>query len=193
MSVSEPFSVPFLTLIKLCYTKVLESSRLAPGLEAKSSSSEITNLTLFTVNYHLGGLVWDPQDKAPALSCPQDQNLVCCWKMAMATLLKGMEMGLRIYMGLLLLTPKVLSLPFDPQENTFVSWAPSSAAFHNRRNRWICRALIRFKPSPGTLKLALLFTVSHEGSTQARQQLVPEWSQPCTWGEIVCVLSRTRD
>ena len=28
-------------------------------------------------------------------------------------------MGLRIYVGLLLLIPKGLSLPFDPQENTF--------------------------------------------------------------------------
>ena len=48
MSVSEAFSVPFLTLIKLCYTKALEWSRLVPGPEAKSSS-EITNLPWLTV------------------------------------------------------------------------------------------------------------------------------------------------
>ena len=40
-------------------------------------------------------------------------------------------MGLRIYVGLLLLTPKVLSLLFDPQDNTFLSWAHSYTAFHN--------------------------------------------------------------
>ena len=50
MSVSEAFSVPFLTLIKLCYTKVLEWSSLVPRPEAKSSL-EIMNPTLFTVSY----------------------------------------------------------------------------------------------------------------------------------------------
>ena len=48
MSMSEAFSDPFLTLIKLCYTKALEWSSLVPGPEAKS---EITNPTLFTVSY----------------------------------------------------------------------------------------------------------------------------------------------
>ena len=43
----------------------------------------------------------------------------------------GTDMSLRIYVGLLLLTPKVLSLPFDPQDNAFLSWAPSYTAFHN--------------------------------------------------------------
>ena len=46
MSMSEAFSVPFYTLIKLCYTKSLEWSSPVPGPEAKSSSS------LFTVSYH---------------------------------------------------------------------------------------------------------------------------------------------
>ncbi|XDA72445.1 hypothetical protein R6Z07M_002715 [Ovis aries] len=50
-------------------------------------------------------------------------------------------MFLIICMGLLLLTPKVLSLPFDPQGNAFLSWAHSYAAFHNRSTCWICRAL----------------------------------------------------
>ena len=45
---SEAFSVPFYTLIKLCYTKA-EWSSLVPGPEVKSS--EITNLTLFTIRY----------------------------------------------------------------------------------------------------------------------------------------------
>ena len=35
-------------------------------------------------------------------------------------------MGLKIYVGLLLLTPKVLSLLFDPQDNAFFSWAIST-------------------------------------------------------------------
>ena len=51
MSMSETFSVPFYTLIKLCYTKALEWSSLVPGPKAKSSS-EIMNLTLFTISYH---------------------------------------------------------------------------------------------------------------------------------------------
>ena len=42
---------PFLTLIKLCYTKALEWSNLVPSPQSKSSS-EIKNLTLFTISYH---------------------------------------------------------------------------------------------------------------------------------------------
>ena len=34
---------------------------------------------------------------------------------------KGQQMGLIIYVSLLLLTPKILSLPFDPQDNAFLS------------------------------------------------------------------------
>ena len=49
--------------------------------------------------------------------------------------------GLIIYVSLLLLTPKVLSLPFDPQDNAFLSWAHSYAAFHNQSNCWVCRVL----------------------------------------------------
>ena len=45
------FPCPFFTLTKLCYTKALEWSSLAPVSKAKSSSSEITNPTPFTVNY----------------------------------------------------------------------------------------------------------------------------------------------
>ena len=48
MSMSEAFSVPFYILTKLCYTKALERSSLAPGPEAKSSSLEIKNPTPFT-------------------------------------------------------------------------------------------------------------------------------------------------
>ena len=51
MSLSEALSVPFYTLIKLCYTKALEWSSLVPGPRAKSFSSEIMNLTPFTINY----------------------------------------------------------------------------------------------------------------------------------------------
>ena len=50
-------------------------------------------------------------------------------------------MGLIIYVSLLLLTPKILSLPFDLQDNAFLSWANSYAAFHNRSNCWVCGAL----------------------------------------------------
>ena len=51
------------------------------------------------------------------------------------------QMGLIIYVSLLLLTPEILSLPFDPQDNAFLSWAHSYAAFHNRSNCWVCGAL----------------------------------------------------
>ena len=51
------------------------------------------------------------------------------------------QMGLIIYVSLLLLTPKVLSLPFDPQDNAFLSWAHSYATFHNCSNCWVCAAL----------------------------------------------------
>ena len=51
MSMPEDFSVPIYTLIKLCYSKALEWSSLVPSPEAKSSSSEITNPTSFTISY----------------------------------------------------------------------------------------------------------------------------------------------
>ena len=50
-------------------------------------------------------------------------------------------MGLIIYVSLLMLTPKILSLPFDPEDNAFLSWAHSYAAFHNQSNSWVCGAL----------------------------------------------------
>ena len=52
MSMSEAFSVPF-TVIKLLPHKSSEWSSLVSGPEAKSSS-EITNLTLFTISYYRG-------------------------------------------------------------------------------------------------------------------------------------------
>ena len=51
------------------------------------------------------------------------------------------QMALIIYVSLLLLTPKILSLPFDPQDNAVLSWAHSYAAFHNLSNCWVCRVL----------------------------------------------------
>ena len=54
MSMSEAFSDPFLTLIKLCYTKALEWSSLVPSPEAKSPS-EIINPISFTISYQSYG------------------------------------------------------------------------------------------------------------------------------------------
>ena len=51
------------------------------------------------------------------------------------------QMGLIIYVSLLLLTPKILSLPFDPQDNAFLSWANSYATFHNQSIFWVGGAL----------------------------------------------------
>ena len=50
-------------------------------------------------------------------------------------------MDLITYVSLLLLTPNILSLPLDPQDNVFLSWAHSYAAFHSRSNCWVCGAL----------------------------------------------------
>ena len=50
-------------------------------------------------------------------------------------------MGLITCVSLLLLTPDILSLPFDPQDNAFLSQAHFYAAFHNRSNCWVCGAL----------------------------------------------------
>ena len=44
------------------------------------------------------------------------------------------EIGRIIYEGLLLLTPKFLSLLFDSQDNIFLSWAHSYATFHSLIN-----------------------------------------------------------
>ena len=54
---------------------------------------------------------------------------------------KGQRMGLIIYVSLLLLIPNILSLPFDPQDNAFLSWAHFYAAFHNQSNCWVYGAL----------------------------------------------------
>ena len=54
---------------------------------------------------------------------------------------KGQWIGLIIYVSFLLLTPKILNLPFDPQDNAFLSWAHSYAALHNRSNCWVCGVL----------------------------------------------------
>ena len=50
-------------------------------------------------------------------------------------------MGLIIYVSLLLLTPNILSLQFDPPDNAFLSWAHSYTAFHNQSNCLVCGTL----------------------------------------------------
>ena len=50
------------------------------------------------------------------------------------------QMGLIIYVSLLLLTPTVPSLLFDPQDSS-LSWTHSYAAFHNWSNCWVCGVL----------------------------------------------------
>ena len=49
-------------------------------------------------------------------------------------------MGLITYVSLLMLTPKIPSLPSDPEDNAFLL-AHSYAAFHNQSNCWLCGAL----------------------------------------------------
>ena len=53
-------------------------------------------------------------------------------------LLFTVRMGLITYVGLFLLSSKILSLPCDPQDPAFLSWAHSYTAFHNWPDFWIC-------------------------------------------------------
>ena len=55
----QKLSLFLLILIKVCCTKALEWSSLVPGPEAQSSSSEIMNLTLFTVSYQPAQASWE--------------------------------------------------------------------------------------------------------------------------------------
>ena len=57
------------------------------------------------------------------------------------TIWKSQKMGLIIFVSLLLVTPKILSLPFDPQDNVLLSWAHCYAEFHNQSNCWVCGVL----------------------------------------------------
>ena len=103
------------TLIKLYYTKALSDQAwsLAPDWILPRGPRIPVSSCDSTTTFHLGGSSRIFQDK----------------------------MGLIIYVSLLLLTPKILSLLFDPQDNVFLSWAHSYAAFHNWSNCWVCGAL----------------------------------------------------
>ena len=68
---------------------------------------------------------------------PELSDVILCLSMLR---LCTFQMGLIIYVSLLLLTPKILSLQFDPQDNAFLSWAHSYAAFYNQSNCWVCGA-----------------------------------------------------
>ena len=46
-------------------------------------------------------------------------------------LLCTFQIGLIIYVSLLLLTPNIQHLPFNPQDNAFLSWDHFYAAFHS--------------------------------------------------------------
>ena len=60
------------------------------------------------------------------------------------------QMSLIINVSLLLLTPKTLSLPFDPQDNAFLSWAYSYAEFHSLTAGSVeCSPLHQWKASHG--------------------------------------------
>ena len=101
------------TLIKLYYTKALSNPASCPGLnssplEAKNPASHRSATTS-----HLGGSSGILQDKMGLI-------------MYVSLLLLTPEI-----LSLLLLTPEILSLPFDPQDNAFLSWAHSYAAFHS--------------------------------------------------------------
>ena len=80
-----------------------------------------------------------------AKSLPQGTSALLAELVALTRALelsKRQRIGLIIYVSLLLLTPNILSLPLDPQDNVFLSWAHSYATFHNRSNCWVCGALL---------------------------------------------------
>ena len=103
------------TLIKLYYTKALSNQASSLALDwilLLQRPRILASLWGSSTAFHLGGSSGTLQDK----------------------------MGLIIYVSLLLLTPKILSLSFDPQDNAILSWAHSYAAFHNQSNCWVCGA-----------------------------------------------------
>ena len=112
MPMSNAFSISF---NKTLLHKSSERSSLVSGPGLNSSPPEAKNPASHrsATTLHLGGSSGILQDK----------------------------MGLIIYVSLLLLTPEILSLPFDPQDNAFLSWAHSYAAFHNWSNCWVCGPL----------------------------------------------------
>ena len=70
------------------------------------------------------------------------------------------QVALIIYVSLLLLSPKVLSLSFDSQDNNFLPWAHSYATFHNQSNCWVGGAL----PSSSSGRLPMVgFSTSRKG------------------------------
>ena len=60
-----------------------------------------------------------------------------------------------------MLTPKFLNLSSDPQDNDFLSWAHSSAAFHNQSNCWVFGTL----PS-SSVEIFPWWTSPLQGNTQ---------------------------
>ena len=72
-----------------------------------------------------------------AKSLPQGTSTVLAELVALTRALelsKRQQMGLIIYVSLLLLTTKILSLPFDPQDNVFLSWAHSTIGLTAERS-----------------------------------------------------------
>ena len=112
----QKLSLPPYTLIKLYCTKALSNpaSSLAPDwILLLRRPRTLVSLHDSETTFHLRGSSRILQDK----------------------------MGLIIYVSLFVLTPKILSLPFDPQDNAFLSWAHSYTAFHNRSNCRVCGPL----------------------------------------------------
>ena len=142
--------------------KSSERSSLVSGPRLNSSPPEAKNPTSHrsATTFHLGGLSGILQDKAltefrETTPDPASESSKPLFEPGTGVLIKTLgsggplleplwegpyQMGLTIYVSLLLLTPEILSLPFDPQ-NAFLSWAHSYAAFHNRSNCWVCGPL----------------------------------------------------
>ena len=135
------------TLIKLYYTKAVsdQASSLAPDWILLLQRPRIpVSLSDSATTFHLGGSSRILQDMilgqlTPCLLKPLATFFPIHFHNG--TVWTSQKMGLIIYVSLLLLTPKILSLPFDPQDNSFLSWVHSYAAFHNQSNCWVCGVL----------------------------------------------------
>ena len=84
-----------------------------PGLNSSPLEAKNPGVLSFSNSLSSWGLVWDPsgQDGPDNLCEPTSAD------------------------------SEILSLPLDPQDNAFLSWAHSYAAFHNLSNCWVCGPL----------------------------------------------------
>ena len=98
-----------------------------------SSHSAVKVPGIDSCAYHVPVKKWHPD--------PQSKQCHFMSLFSMLLLFLTFQKDQIIYVGRFLLTPKTLSLLFDPQD-AFLSWAHSYAAFHSWSNCQVCGALL---------------------------------------------------